>query len=81
MTNNIWTLVPKPQNKNIIDCRWVFTVKNDEHGNPMRYKARVVAKGFRQQYLSDYQETFAPVARISTFRIKKKNLRTNYYRN
>lgn len=68
-TNNTWLIVPKPENKNIVGCRWVFTLKNDEYGNPVKYKARLVAKGFSQEYLSDYTETFAPVARISTFRL------------
>lgn len=67
--NNTWFIVPRPPNKNIIDSKWVFTIKNDEFGNPIKYKARLVARGFSQQYLVDYDETFAPVARISTFRI------------
>lgn len=66
--NNTWTFVPKPDRKNIIDCKWIFTVKNDESGKPVRYKARLVARGFSQEYLTDYTETFAPVARIAGFR-------------
>ncbi|CAG4919528.1 unnamed protein product [Colias eurytheme] len=68
LINKTWTLVPKPINKNIVDCKWIFTIKNDEFGNPLKYKARLVARGFSQKYLVDYDETFAPVARISTFR-------------
>lgn len=48
--------------------KWVFTIKNDEFGYPLRYKARLVARGFSQQYLVDYDETFAPVARMASFR-------------
>lgn len=66
--NNTWTLVERPNNVNIISSKWVFTIKNNELGEPTRYKARLVARGFTQQYLEDYDETFAPVARISTFR-------------
>lgn len=66
--NNIWSLVSKPEDKNIVDCKWIFTIKNDEFGNPEKYKARLVARGFSQEYLIDYAETFAPVARISSFR-------------
>ena len=69
LKNNTWEIVPRPNNKNIVDCRWVFVIKNDIHGNLTKYKARVVAKGFSQQYLLDYDETFAPVARITSFRI------------
>lgn len=57
-----------PENKNIVDSRWVFSVKHDELGNPIRYKARLVARGFTKRYQIDYEETFAPVARISSFR-------------
>ena len=53
----------------MVDNKWVFTIKPDELGNPARYKARVVARGFTQQYLIDYNETFAPVARIASFRL------------
>jgi len=62
--NETWSLVKKPENKNIVDCKWVFTIKQNEFGNPIRYKARLVARGFTQEYLVDYDETFAPVARI-----------------
>ena len=41
--------------------------KNDKFGNPIKYKARLVARGFSKEYLIDYNETFAPVARISSF--------------
>ncbi|CAH2090566.1 unnamed protein product [Euphydryas editha] len=68
LVNNTWTLVPKPTGKNIVDCKWIFNIKNDEFGKPLRYKARLVARGFSQKYLCDYDETFAPVARIASFR-------------
>ena len=68
LINNTWTLMSEPVNKNIVYCKWVFAIKNDEFGNPMKYKARLVARGFSQEYLMDYNETFAPVARISSFR-------------
>lgn len=67
--NKTWEIVPMPKNKNIVDCKWVLTVKNDSNGNLTRYKARLVAKGFSQKYLLDYDETFAPNARITTFRL------------
>ena len=67
--NQTWTIVERPKGKNIVDCKWVFAIKADEAGNPIRYKARLVARGFSQQYLVDYNETFAPIARISSFLI------------
>lgn len=57
-----------PKDKNIVDCKWVFSIKQDENGNLLKYKARLVARGFTQEYMMDYDETFAPVARISSFR-------------
>lgn len=68
LLNKTWSLVPRPNGKNIVDCKWIFSIKNDEFGKPLRYKARLVARGFSQQYLIDYNETFAPVARIASFR-------------
>lgn len=46
----------------------MITIKHDEFGNPLKHKARLVARGFSQEYSTDSNETFAPVARISTFR-------------
>lgn len=65
--NNTWTIIPRPNDKNIVSCKWVFAIKRN--ANSVRYKARLVARGFSQQYYLDYFETFAPVARITTFRI------------
>ena len=72
-TNKTWTLVEDPRLKNPelkepVKCEWIFSIKSDENGNPTRYKARLVACGYSQEYLVNYNETFAPVARISSFR-------------
>lgn len=66
--NNTWTLVQRPHNRSVIGCRWVFNIRKDKEG-PLRYKARLVGKGFNQQYPVDYDETFAPVARLPSFRL------------
>ena len=47
-------------------CKWVFTVKYKSDGTVERYKTHLVAKRFTQMYGIDYQETFAPIAKLST---------------
>ena len=58
-----WILVSLPKHRNVIKCKWVFTVKANG-----RYKARVVAKGFTQEHGIDYEETFSPVTRYESIR-------------
>ncbi|GJW97694.1 retrovirus-related pol polyprotein from transposon TNT 1-94 [Tanacetum coccineum] len=67
--NKVWTLVPAPYGKTIIGSRWVFRNKRDETGIVIKNKARLVAQGYNQQEGIDYDETFAPVARLEAIRI------------
>ncbi|XP_026475603.1 uncharacterized protein LOC113380660 [Ctenocephalides felis] len=62
--NKAWELVNMPENCSIVDCKWVFKRKVDTE-NQVRYRARLVARGFTQQYGVDYDETFSPVVRHS----------------
>ncbi|KAJ9559933.1 hypothetical protein OSB04_005093 [Centaurea solstitialis] len=66
--NNTRTLVNKPMGVKPIGLKWVFKVKKNAHGTINKYKARLVAKGYVQQPGIDFQEVFAPVARIETIR-------------
>lgn len=67
--NQTWDLVPRPQDVKPISCKWVYKVKTRPDGTIERYKARLVARSFSQQYGLDYEETFSPVAKITTVRI------------
>nr|GFA02862.1 hypothetical protein [Tanacetum cinerariifolium] len=62
-------LVPRPEDKTIIKTKWIFKNKKDESSLVIRNKARLVAVGYFQQEGIDYDETFAPVARIEAIRL------------
>ncbi|GJX88601.1 retrovirus-related pol polyprotein from transposon TNT 1-94 [Tanacetum coccineum] len=63
------TLVPLPHRKTTIGSKWVFRNKKDEHGITTKNKSRLVAQGYSQKEGIDYDETFAPVARMEAIRI------------
>ncbi|KAJ3481936.1 hypothetical protein NLJ89_g12173 [Agrocybe chaxingu] len=54
---------------NVVDCKWVLRVKKNADGEIEKRKARLVARGFTQIYGLDYYETYAPVARLASFRL------------
>ncbi|GKB17362.1 retrovirus-related pol polyprotein from transposon TNT 1-94 [Tanacetum coccineum] len=60
----VWELVPCPDNVFLIKLKWIYKVKIDEFGGVLKNKARLVAQGFRQEEGIDFEESFAPVARI-----------------
>ena len=64
--NSTWEIVDLPEEKKTIGCKWVFTVKCKVDGSVEKYKARFVAKVFTQTYGIDYQEMFAPVAKMNS---------------
>ena len=66
MANGIWELTPLPKNYQSVGCKYVFCTKRDASGNVMRYKARLVVKGYSQVAGIDFNETFALVAKFST---------------
>eukprot|EP00798_Chlamydomonas_sp_ICE-L_P010399 gene10399-biopygen7542 len=64
-----WTLTPLPRGCKTITGRWLFTIQNGVDGQPERYKARFVARGFLQREGIDYDLTFAPVTSKTTLRV------------
>ncbi|GKF33139.1 retrovirus-related pol polyprotein from transposon TNT 1-94 [Tanacetum coccineum] len=69
IANDVWKLVPQPRNMTIIGTKWVFRNKLDENGIVSRNKAWLVAQGYNQQEGIDYDETYAPVARLDSIRV------------
>ncbi|XP_071721620.1 uncharacterized mitochondrial protein AtMg00820-like [Rutidosis leptorrhynchoides] len=68
--NRTWILVVKPsKNTKVIDTKWVYMTKLNVDGSVSRYKARLVVRGYKQDYGVDYEKTYAPVARLDTFRM------------
>ena len=64
-----WVLVPSHPSQNVMGCKWVFKLKRNNDGSISRYKAKLVAKGFRQQFGVDFDETFSLVIKPPTVRI------------
>ena len=69
MHNNTWQLVPRPHNRPVIGCKWIYKTKYSADDTPPKYKARLVAKGFLQEGGIDYHETFSPVIKVTTIRL------------
>jgi len=67
--NEVWTLVPKTNQMNVIGTKWVFRNKSNESSIITRNKVRLIAKGYNQAEGINYDETFAPVARLKAIRL------------
>ncbi|XP_020095950.1 uncharacterized protein LOC109715384 [Ananas comosus] len=60
----IWELVPLPPGKTLICCKSIYKVKTNSDGSIDRYKTRLVARGFSQEYGIEYEEMFVPIAKM-----------------
>ena len=68
MTNNVWEVVPRPQNRSVVGSRWIYKIKYATDGSIEKFKARFVAKGYVEKEGIECEETFAPVARYTSIR-------------
>lgn len=66
MTNDTWSLCPRPLHKPVVRNKWVYKIKRRQDGSIERYKARLVAKGFDQCGGVDYHDIFSLVIKSST---------------
>eukprot|EP00253_Pinus_taeda_P032091 PITA_32091 len=68
MVNDVWEVVPRPQDKPVVGLRWIYKAKYVVDGSVEKYKAKFVAKGHAQKEGIDHEETFASVARYTSIR-------------
>jgi hypothetical protein len=62
----VYEVIPRPKDKNVVGSKWVFRIKRGPDGAVLKYKARVVAQGFTRIEGVDFDETFAPVAKLAS---------------
>lgn len=67
--NKTWDVVSLPEGKNVVGCRWIFTLKFNADGPVERPKSRLVAQGYTQQGGVDYLETFSLVAKLTSVKL------------
>lgn len=66
ISQNTWILVPPPQNQHVLGSKLMFKTKLNANGIVARYKTRLAAQGYKQREGTDYNETFNPVAKMTT---------------
>jgi hypothetical protein len=69
MKSDVWEVVPKLENKDMVYSKWIFKIKHEADESIEKYEARFVAHGFSQKEGIDYEETFSPIERYTSIRI------------
>ena len=68
--NGTWILVDKVEDRNLVTCKWLFKKKIESANNEqIRFKARLVARGFTQEHGIDFNEVFSPIVKHTFIRI------------
>ena len=62
--NDVWEIVSRPKNKYVVTLKWIYKIKHAVDGSIEKYTTRFMACGFSHREAIDYEETFAPVARL-----------------
>ena len=69
LENHTYDLVKLPQGKKALKNKWVYRLKTENNGSQLRYKSRLVVKGFNQKKCIDFEEIFSPEVKMSSIRV------------
>ena len=68
MKNDVWDVVPRPEEKSVVTSKWIYNIKLAANGSIEKYIARFVARGFSLKEGIDYEEKFAPIGIYTSIR-------------
>jgi len=68
MRNDVWEIIPRLEGNSMLNCQWIFKIKDIVDGSVEKYKSRFVARWFSQKEKVGYEETFYPIAKYASIR-------------